>query len=122
MVEDEELVLDLISRTLEMAGHTVITAKSGAEVREKSAEYQGNVDLLITDVIISGNENGAQIAKYMGTRYASIKILYISGYADNAIVHHGILDTGINFLPKPFSPAALLDKIHKILAIEDQGE
>jgi len=122
VVEDEGPIRDLISRVLKAAGHTVITAKNGVEVREKNAKHHGDVDLLITDVIIPGGESGPQIARYLTTCYSSLKVLYISGYTDNTIVHHGVLEPGVNFLSKPFTPAALLDKVHKVLAIEGEDE
>lgn len=117
-LEDDEVIRDLLERTLKDAGHTVFVAKDGSQARQICAQQKPALDLLITDVIIPGGESGPQVAKYLASIYPKMKVLYISGYTSNAIVHRGILDSDINFLPKPFMPDALLRKIYEVLDME----
>jgi len=112
------VIRDLLERTLKDAGHTVFVAEDGPQARQICAQQKPALDLLVTDVIIPGGESGPQIAKYLTSIYLEMRVLYISGYTNNAIVHRGILDSDINFLPKPFTPDALLDKIYDVLEIE----
>jgi two-component system cell cycle sensor histidine kinase/response regulator CckA len=74
----------------------------------------GPVHLLVTDVIMPGL-NGRELAQRLSLRYSDLRVLYISGYTDDVILRHGILDPGTSFLQKPFSPDALIRKVSEVL-------
>ena len=79
-----------------------------------SSSYGGPIHLLITDVILPGI-SGRELAEKISSQRAGIRVLYMSGYTDNAIVHHGVLDADVAFLGKPFAPDALLRKVREVL-------
>jgi two-component system cell cycle sensor histidine kinase/response regulator CckA len=112
VVEDEEPVRELVVIVLEKYGYTVLQAADGEEAL--AMVQQGGIDLLLTDVIMPG-VSGRVVAERALAINPGMKILYMSGYTDNAIVHHGVLDEGANFIQKPFSPIALLQKIRQVL-------
>jgi CheY-like chemotaxis protein len=114
LVEDEADLREIISEFLLSAGHTVIAAQSHEEALERAAEFGSNIDVLLTDVILRGR-NGKQLAETLLAQGFNFKVIYMSGYTPNAIVHHGVLEEGTSFLQKPFSRAALLDKIQEAL-------
>jgi PAS domain S-box-containing protein len=110
VVEDEPAILRLAKRALLGLGYTVLTATSPREALEIAAQYNGNIDLLLTDVIMpemTGRELGEQL---LASR-PSLKRLYMSGYTADVIADHGALEAGVNFLQKPFSIAALGTKV-----------
>ncbi|MBI1390634.1 MAG: PAS domain S-box protein [bacterium] len=114
VVEDETLVRELIVQTLEQHGYRVLSASRGDEALQAINKQKGDIHLLLTDVVmpgISGRELANQALKIL----PDMKVLYISGYTENAIVHHGVLDTGLQFLQKPFTAGVLLRKIRRIL-------
>jgi CheY-like chemotaxis protein len=114
LVEDEKAVRDLTARMLKQLGYTAITAASGAEALEISSSFTGHISLLLTDVVMP-QMSGRQVADALvGTR-PGLKVLYLSGYTENAVVHHGVLETGVDFLPKPFTREVLGQKIREIL-------
>jgi PAS domain S-box-containing protein len=114
LVEDEESVRALARETLEQAGFQVLEARHGADALMVSGQYQGPIHLLVTDVVMP-EMSGRVLADRLAPRRPELKILYISGYTDNAIVHQGVLDPGTAFLPKPFSPDALVRKVREVL-------
>ena len=97
------------------SGYRVLKARQGDEALALAAEHQGPIDMLITDVIMPGGMSGRDLARRLAERRPGLKVLYVSGYTDNAIVHHGLLDHGVNFLAKPFSVEALCDKVREVL-------
>ena len=115
IVEDDNLVrLNAIAQ-LENLGYTTLAAADGAEaiaLVEQGAEF----DLLFTDVIMPGGINGRQLADAVLQRRKSVKVLYTSGYAENAIVHHGRLDPGVTLLNKPYRKVDLARKVREALA------
>jgi two-component system cell cycle sensor histidine kinase/response regulator CckA len=114
LVEDEKAVRELTLKMLEHMGYTVLPAAGGAEAVEVSRSFPGHIALLLTDVVMP-LMSGRQLADALvGTRPA-MKVLYLSGYTENTVVHHGVLDPGVNFLPKPFSREVLGSKIRQIL-------
>ena len=115
LVEDEADLREIISEFLVSAGHKVIAAQSHEEALERATEFGSSIDLLLTDVILSGR-NGKQIAESLLAKGFKFKVTYMSGYTPNAIVHHGVLEEGTSFLQKPFSRAALLAKIQEALS------
>jgi PAS domain S-box-containing protein len=114
VVEDEELVLRLAVRVLEMNGHRVLSATTAEAAMTVAAEYRGNIDLLLTDVILP-KMNGRQLAQKLTAQRPGLRVLYASGYTDNMIVHHGVLDAGVEFLQKPYMPSTLMRKVRDVL-------
>jgi CheY-like chemotaxis protein len=113
-VEDNTSVLDFSSKMLRNLGYRVLTASNGEEALRISQEHDGEIRLLLTDVILPGM-NGRQIANMLVERNPSLKVLYCSGYTEDTIVHHGVLEPHIHFISKPFSIPALSQKIRSIL-------
>jgi len=115
VVEDEPAVRALTVRVLEAAGYTVLQEGDPAEALKLYEEHGGLVHLLLTDVILPGM-SGRTLADTITARQGvSPKVLFMSGYTQNAIVHEGRLDVGVDFLGKPFAPDALLRKVREVL-------
>lgn len=115
IVEDEEQVREMISYGLKNFGYEVVQSKSGEDALDVIEKQEFHIyDLLITDIVLPGL-NGRELAEKVNQINEDTKVLYISGYADDAIVHHGILEEGINFLPKPFTLHDLGRKVREIL-------
>ncbi|HWN10413.1 MAG TPA: PAS domain S-box protein [Pyrinomonadaceae bacterium] len=102
LVEDEELVRDLAAELLETTGYEVLTAANGIEALRKCTEYVGQIDLLITDVVMP-QMGGRELAERLVELRPHTRVLYMSGYTDDAIVRHGVLDDQMSFIQKPFS-------------------
>jgi two-component system cell cycle sensor histidine kinase/response regulator CckA len=113
VVEDEPGVSRLVQLVLQGAGYKVLMAGSGPEAIELHTK-NADIRLLLTDVVLPGM-GGPAIAAEIQKRSPSLKVVYMSGYTDNAIVHHGVLDAGVNFLEKPLRPDVLLKKIRAVL-------
>ena len=113
LVEDDAAIRDLARRVLQMQGYIVLEARNGQEALQ-AADFPATVHLLLTDVVMPG-ESGAALAKQLALSRPGLKTLYMSGYTDNAIAHHGILDPGIAFLQKPFSPGELARQVRAVL-------
>lgn len=123
LVEDEIAVRALAARVLRAQGYTVIEAANGDKALTLAHDWgEAGIDLLLTDVIMP-QIGGRELAARLKALLPQIKVLYMSGYTDDAIVHHGRLEPGIVFLHKPFSPAALARKVREVLdlKIEDRG-
>jgi len=114
LVEDEESVRSLIRKILEQRGYRVLEARSGQEALDLCASYDGPIDLLLTDVVMP-EMSGRELAERLLPDRAEIRVLFMSGYTEDAVVRHGIENTRINFLEKPFSPAALARKVREVL-------
>jgi PAS domain S-box-containing protein len=114
VVEDEEPLRRLTRRLLETAGYTVLSAADGEEALLTSERHVGDIDLLLTDVVMP-RMNGRLLAERLAKTRPALKILYMSGYTDDAILHHGVLDSGTQFLAKPFSEAELTRKVRAVL-------
>ena len=93
----------------------MLTATNGDEALEVARRHEGRLDLLLTDVVMP-RMNGKQLASALRALRPSIRVLYVSGYTENTIVHGGILDTEVAFLPKPFSLESLLSAVSELLA------
>jgi two-component system, cell cycle sensor histidine kinase and response regulator CckA len=114
VVDDEPLVRETTAMLLERQGYQVLAAGSGIEAVARANTHEGRIDVLITDVIMP-NMNGRAIAKTLRQARADLRVLYVSGYTENAIVHAGELDSGIHFLSKPYMPSALFAKVDEVL-------
>jgi len=117
LVEDDSAVRDVAERILRHAGYGVIAAASGAEVLELTAHQHEPPRLLITDVVMP-LMSGKQVAEELCARFPDMRVLYMSGYTDNAIVHHGVLDKDTHFIGKPFTASGLTRKVREVLANE----
>jgi len=114
LVEDEPALRDLIRIALTGNGFTVLDAGNPADALALSRTHTAPLHLLITDIIMPGMD-GPSLAKQVLKERPGIKVLYMSGYATNFIMHDGIVDPGTNFLEKPFHPAILLAKVREVL-------
>jgi CheY-like chemotaxis protein len=115
VVEDDPSVRGLASAILQAQGYTVLRAANGQEGLRVAGEHKGKpLRLVITDVVMPVM-NGKVMAEWLKTTYPDLKILFTSGYTDDAIAQHGVLEPGVAFLPKPYSPAALTRKVREML-------
>jgi PAS domain S-box-containing protein len=115
VVEDEAPVRGLVTRVLSHAGYKVKAAGSLREA-ERVLDSEGyRPDLLLTDVVLPGGANGRQVADALLERFPGLRVVFMSGYTENAVVHNGRIDEGIAFLEKPFDPDALLRKVRDAL-------
>ena len=114
LVEDEEVVRGLTTTILEGAGYHVIAAGGGAEATKLCADQNEPIDLLLTDVVMP-KTSGKEVAEQLTKMQPGLKVLFMSGYTDEAIVHHGVLDANVEFIQKPFTPVALSKKIREVL-------
>ncbi len=118
MVEDEEAVRKMICDVLRHFGYEVIESRSAKEaISEVKGRGGGEIDFLVTDVIMP-EMGGRELAERLLKEDPGMHVLYISGYTDEAIVHHGVLDEEIHFLQKPFSPQTLAKRVRDILDLE----
>jgi CheY-like chemotaxis protein len=114
VVEDQKEVRDAIRQTLERNGYSVIEAADGASALARLGAAERRVHLLITDVVMP-ELSGALLAERAVAIAPRLPVLFMSGYTDDAIVHHGVLNPGIDFLPKPFTPTQLLLRVRAAL-------
>jgi two-component system cell cycle sensor histidine kinase/response regulator CckA len=114
LVEDDDQLRQLTSSVLAHCGYKVLTAAGTEEGLALCRENHRNIRLLVTDVIMPGM-NGRQLAEQVKLISPNTRVLYVSGYTSNAIVHYGVLDPGLWFLPKPFSLSALIAKVREVL-------
>jgi CheY-like chemotaxis protein len=120
LVEDEAVVRGLACQILEDAGYRVLVAKQGEDAIRLCIEHAQEIHLLLTDVVMPG-AGGKEVADRLGSLRPGIKVLFMSGYTDEAIVHHGVLDSNVKFIQKPFSPAALARKVREVLDSNGTG-
>ena len=114
MVEDDKAILEIGKLMLEQLGYTVLTASTPDLAVVLAQEHKGKVDLLLTDVVMP-QMNGRQLALRLEQHYPGLRCLYMSGYTANVIAHHGVLDPGVKFLPKPFTIRELAAKMREVL-------
>jgi PAS domain S-box-containing protein len=117
LVEDEDGVRALARHVLQGCGYTVLEAYDGAEALRVAGQYQGRIDLLVTDVVLP-RMGGRILAERLAGMHAGVKVLFLSGYTDDAVVRHGILEAQVAFLQKPFTPASLAAKVREVLDSE----
>jgi CheY-like chemotaxis protein len=115
LVEDDELVRDLVREALELGGYRVLSAGGGAEALDKSRSYRGEIDLILTDVVMPWM-NGPEVVDELVAERPEIRVLYMSAFADRMLLRSGILPPDSAFITKPFSPASLYRAVNDILA------
>jgi PAS domain S-box-containing protein len=114
LVEDEEMIRKAAREILEANGYLVLEASGGAEALMICRTHKAPIQLLMTDVVMP-QMNGRELAEHLAALRPELKVLYMSGYTDDAIVHHGVLDAGIAFLEKPFTAKALTHRVRELL-------
>jgi nitrogen-specific signal transduction histidine kinase len=114
LVEDEDGVRALERQVLHKHGYNVLEARNGGEALLMCERHQGEIDMLLTDVVLE-QMGGRELAERLLKVRPEMKVLYVSGYADDAIVHHGVLKPGMAFLQKPFTTEALARKVRFVL-------
>ena len=114
LAEDEEALRQLALLALQSFGYTVLVARDGEEAIQHSRQHQGPLHLLVTDVVMP-KMNGRQLAEAVVRLRPDTKVLYLSGYTDDAILRHGVLETNVAFLQKPFTPSVLARTVREVL-------
>ncbi len=117
LVEDEPMIRNLAREVLEEFGYAVIEASNGAEALLLAEQQREPIDLMITDVVMP-RLGGGDLAERVAPLHPEMRVIFMSGYTDSAIINHGVLQEGTHFLQKPFTPDALLRKIREVL---DEG-
>jgi two-component system, cell cycle sensor histidine kinase and response regulator CckA len=113
VVEDDEMLRKMAVKMLKGYGYRLITARNGEDALEIAGSHDGPIHLMLTDVVMPGL-NGPDLAEQMKLRVPGIKTIYMSGYTDNAVAHHGVLEKGIEFIHKPFFREDLANKVREI--------
>jgi two-component system, cell cycle sensor histidine kinase and response regulator CckA len=114
LAEDDEMLRPLSKGLLEKLGYTVLEAENTERALHIAGAHSGPIHLLVADVVMPG-PSGPELARRLARTRPDTRVLYVSGYTDDAIVHHGMLEPGLNFLQKPFTPAALARKVRDVL-------
>jgi two-component system, cell cycle sensor histidine kinase and response regulator CckA len=114
LVEDESLVRKLSREVLESCGYNIIEAENGVDALDVFEKYEGKIDLLMTDVVMP-KMGGRELAEILMKKIPQMRVLFTSGYTDDAIILHGIIDVGTNFIQKPFTFDILARKVRELL-------
>jgi PAS domain S-box-containing protein len=114
LIEDEEMLRKLAQQSLSMYGYRVLAAANGASAISICQQHPEKIDLVLTDVIMPGL-SGREVADRLLELRPEMRVLFMSGYTDDAIVHQGVLDEAANFLQKPFAPDSLAQKVREVL-------
>jgi two-component system, cell cycle sensor histidine kinase and response regulator CckA len=121
LVEDQPEVRQIVELLLTRLGYRILVAPDAAAALTLIASHGGALDLLITDVVLPGM-SGRELASEVAERFPAVKVLFISGYTDDAIVRHGVLEAGVHYLEKPFTPDSLASKVRHVLEVEPTGK
>ena len=119
LVEDDETVRKLAHEVLENCGYRLLEAADGVAALSVCERYEEPIHLLLTDVVMP-RMGGRGVADRLAQLHPEMKVLYMSGYTDDVIVHHGGLDEGTHFLQKPFTPEDLLRKVREVLDAKEK--
>jgi two-component system cell cycle sensor histidine kinase/response regulator CckA len=114
LVEDEESVRKMALISLQMHGYKVLTATDGKDALQIMQTYGEPLDLVLTDVIMP-NVSGPELARNLQVQFPQVKVLFMSGYTDDAVVRHGLLEADVSFIQKPYTPTELARKVRQIL-------
>ena len=114
LAEDSESLREMAQEYLESIGYTVLSAVSGEKALQRAKDFQGPIHLLLTDVVMP-EMSGPELANHMASLRPGVKIIFTSGYTDDAITRQGILDPKVAFIQKPYRPKALAKKIRQVL-------
>jgi len=114
LVEDDAAVRGLSARALREAGYEVLVAPTPADALDLSTSTAGTIHLLVTDVVMAGM-SGKTLADAISALRPDMRILFVSGYTENTIVRHGVLEPGVHFLSKPFTPTKLREQVRSVL-------
>jgi PAS domain S-box-containing protein len=121
LVEDEDIVRKVAGTILKRQGYKVLEARNGLEAIRLAEDYPNKIDLLLTDVIMP-EMNGARLADLLKISRTGLKVLFMSGYTDDAVVRSGVMTNSISFLQKPFTNDALAQKVRDVLNASEAGE
>jgi two-component system cell cycle sensor histidine kinase/response regulator CckA len=114
LVEDEEAVRALVRRILEGCGYLVLEAQSAGDALVLCEKHKGNIDVLLTDVVMP-RMSGRELAERLGPLRPDMRVLYMSGYTDDAVIRYGIRNSDVAFLQKPITPHALTSKLREVI-------
>jgi two-component system, cell cycle sensor histidine kinase and response regulator CckA len=114
VAEDEDGVRSLTREVLEKYGYTVLEAANGEEALKVAEHHDGPLDLLLSDVVMP-RMGGPELAQALLAKRPSVKVLYMSGYTDHPMVRRGVVNAGVAFLQKPFTPTVLLSRVREVL-------
>src|SRR5579883_1063310 len=120
VVEDEDRVRKIICKVLSSRGYRVIEAVSGEEALHLAQAHECAIDLAVVDVVMPGM-SGPEVVRHLHTQRPHLKVLFISGYTDEAVVQHGLLQSGLAFLQKPFVPRVLAHKVREVLGAQSSS-
>lgn len=114
LAEDDEAVRHMASFSLQSCGYRVLEAANGAEALQLAADHEGPIDLLIADVVMP-HIGGRELAEQFILLRPECRVLYMSGYADDAVFRHGVTESEYSFLQKPFTPSCLAQEVRNTL-------
>lgn len=115
VVDDDASVLRVASKVLVRAGYHVLEANGGAEALELAAGRDGDLDLLLTDVVMPGM-SGRELGQELAARYPRVRVLYMSAYTEDEVILQGVRVAEVDFIAKPFTVQGLRDKVEEVLA------
>jgi CheY-like chemotaxis protein len=121
LVEDEDAVRSLSGLVLRQSGYHLLEAGSGQEATRVAGEHGGPIHLLVSDVVMPG-VGGPQLAERLRPLHPEMKVLFVSGYTDDAVMRHGVEEDLVPYLQKPFSPVALAQKVREVLDARSPSE